>query len=169
MDKKIKLFFFFSLLVSFSSCLSTARLSDFSQTAEKIDFMQIANSEKMELDKEWNSKTEFEYYLKLNTTNNSLIIQSIKDALFYNGYTIQFLDVNKKAVLAKRGLMANEWNSIIGIYFNVNNDESEIYINCKITQDITGGWRDDRAAEIGQTICQFFKGCQQAYPVKTKK
>lgn len=49
---------------------------------------------------------------------------------------------------------ANEWNSITGVYYKVdlNKQKLQVYINTKITQDITGGWSENRAKKVGLII-----------------
>ena len=156
---------FFAIL--FQGCLSTASLTDFPQSSKSYDFNKIADSEKTEKDKGWNSKTGFEYYMKTNVADDSIITQAITGAMKSEGFQIKFIDKNNGAILGKRGMRANEWNSVAGVYYAKFNEGYEIYVNCKITQDITGGWLEDRAKKIGDKICELLKNCMQSYSVNT--
>jgi hypothetical protein len=167
MNKNIKATVIILTAILVQGCLSTARLSDFSQTAKGYDFNIIAAAKKTSTDKGWNSKTGFEYYIKANVTEDSLIIKAITGAMMSEGFSIKLLDITNCAILGERGLKANEWNSVAGVYYQKNNDFCEMYINCKITQDFTGGWREDRASKIGDIICRFLKSCEQSYSVNT--
>lgn len=166
-NKRTYLLLLIVLTILTQGCLSTAHLSDFSKTASSIDFNKIANSKNNTTDKSWNSKTGFEYYIKTSSVDDSLVIQAIKGAIMSEGFTIKFLDKKTNTILAERGMRANEWNSVVGTYYKKVNDGFEVYVNCKITQDFTGGWREDRARKIGDIICGMLKNCSQAYSVNT--
>lgn len=49
-------------------------------------------------------------------------------------------------------MMTNEWSSITAVYYKIQADKIQVYLNTKITQDITGGWRENRASKIGRLI-----------------
>ncbi len=49
-------------------------------------------------------------------------------------------------------MRANEWNSITGVYYHIENAKIQVYLTTKITQDVTGGWRENRAKKIGVLI-----------------
>jgi len=159
---------FFIAMILIQSCASTARLTDFPQSAKSYDFNKIANSKKTEEDKSWNKTTGFEYYLKTNITDSSLIVEAIAAALKSEEFVIKFIDDNQGAVLGERGLRANEWKSVAGVYFQKGDEGFEVYVNCKITQDFTGGWREDRARKIGEKICLRLQDCLQSYSVNTR-
>src|SRR5882672_2365517 len=109
------------------SCLSTANITDFPKSAKDFNFNKIANSKKSETDKGWNSKTGFEYYMKTNIVDDSVIIQAITGAIQSEGFHIKLIDKNNGTILAKRGMRANEWNSVTGVYYSKVNDGYEIY------------------------------------------
>jgi hypothetical protein len=155
------------LMFLIQSCLSTARLSDYPRSSEGYDFNKIANSKRTDKDKGWNSKTGFEYYLKTETVHDTTLIRAIIQSLREENYVIKHIDVEKGTILAKRGLEANEWKSVIAVYFQKNNAEIDLYVNCKISQDITGGWADNRAEKVGKGICLRLGSCKQSYPVRT--
>ncbi len=164
-DKRITVLLIPLAIILIQSCLSVARLSDFPKTARGYDFNNIVAAKNVSTDKGWNKKTGLEYYIKTNVTVDSLIIRAITGAIESGGFTIEFLDKNTYAIIGKRGLRANEWKSVIGVYYKINNDVCEMYVKCKITQDFTGGWRTDRAKKVGEIICRLPKSCDQSYTV----
>ena len=166
-NKLIIISCFLLAIILIQSCASTARLTDFPQSAKEYDFTKIANSKKTEEDKSWNKKTGYEYYLQTNISDNSLIVQAIAGALSSEGFVLKLTDETNGAVLAERGLRGNEWKSVAGVYYQKNDAGYEVYVKCKITQDFTGGWREDRARTIGEKICGLLKNCLQSYPVNT--
>jgi len=167
------------------SCLSTASVSDFPKTSKTYDFNKIANSAINNGDKSYDSKTGFEYYLKTNITNDSIIISSIKAAFGTEKFSIEFIDTINGAIIGKRGIKTtgNEWNCISAVYFKKIPEGFDMYIKFKITQDLTGGWkrsysegqtfyqfsggREDGAKQIGEIICKLLKNCLQSYTVST--
>jgi hypothetical protein len=152
----------------FVSCVTVAKISDLPSNSESIDFSKIALMKKTKKDKAWNSKKEYEYYICTPVNSPEKIMASILKGLQLEEYAVNRQSLLNGVVLAERGLRANEWNSVAGIYFIVTEKEAHIYIRCRITQDITGGWRNDRAREIGDAICLQLGGVKNAYPVKSK-
>jgi hypothetical protein len=146
-NKLITIPYFFLAIILIQSCSSTARLTDFPKTAKEHDFDKIANSKKTQEDKSWNKKSGYEYYLATNIKDDTLIRQAAVDALRSEGFLIR--------------------KSVAGVYYQKNDEGFELYVRCKITQDITGGWREDRAQKIGEKICSFLKTCLQSYPINT--
>jgi hypothetical protein len=160
---RIKILFFLVIVTFLQGCQSVARLSDFSPSAKIYDFDKIAASK---LDGK-RSKTESEFYIKMNLVTDSLISNSIIEALTSEGFDVKEIKLDNRAVLAERRMRANEWNSVAGIYYQKKLDGFEIYIRCKVTQDITGGWPEDRAKKIGTRICLLLNNCVQSYSVLT--
>jgi len=160
--KSFLLLFISTILIQ--SCVSVAKLSDFPRTTDGLDFDKISTLKKLESDKSWNVKTGYEYYINSVVTNDSLIINAIRESLYESGYAIKNYNANFSVVIGERGLRANEWKSIAGIYYQINNEMSQIYIKCKITQDFTGGWSENRAEKIGKILCKKLN-CMESYPV----
>lgn len=153
------------LIILFQSCMTSARISDFPRSADLYDFNKIANAKETYQPGMWNSKTGYGYFLKTNISDDSIIINAITTALKVEHFTIKYIDKNKGSILAERGLRANEWKAVSGVYYQKSNEGADIYIKCKISQDVTGGWREDRAKQIGQGICHNLHGCLQSYSV----
>ena len=143
------------MMTMFYGCLSVAKISDFSRTSATIDFEKYSNEYKERSVPFWTSETSNEYYIErdnlMSVNELSTIIQA---ALKEKGNMIISVDTVNKVVLGKRGMYANEWNSITGVYFkiDVEKKKTQIYINTRITQDITGGWRENRAKKVGLII-----------------
>lgn len=155
---KIKIIKFIGLLlviVILNSCVSVAKISDFPKASNQVDFNKYSKEYKEKQEPFWTAETSNEYYFEKNkviseTDLRFIILAGLKD----NGYRSYGLNQQNDCVLAKRGLRANEWNSITGVYYQLDNKDQniQIYINTKITQDITGGWRENRAKKIGIVI-----------------
>lgn len=132
--------FYLLLLILFSYGCTTAKLSRFPTSASAVDFESISKSP-LPIEKAiWRSKTRFDFYLKSIETNKRLINQAILAALKNNGYKVFRTDTVGNVLLARRGLRANEWNAIAGIYYQIQNEAVNLYIKTEITQDFTGSW-----------------------------
>ena len=98
-------------------------------------------------------KTSNEYYFeKENNLEEATLIEIIKNGLRSYNYSIAVSNIENKCVIGKRGMKANEWSSITGVYYRIQPNKIQVYLNTKITQDITGGWRENRAMKVGQLI-----------------
>ena len=135
-------------------CLSTAKLSNFSQTSSTIDFDKLSKEFKLTKTPFWTSKTSNEYYFEKEIDIDEIkLIETIKYSLRSYNYSIKVSNIENKCVIGKRGMMANEWSSITAVYYKIQKtNKIQVYLNTKITQDITGGWRENRALKVGQLI-----------------
>lgn len=159
--------FIFVLPIAFQSCISTARIQDFPKNVSSINFEKIATSPKTTKDGLRNAKTGFEYYFTTSVADEIYLRNAISSGLDLQGFTVEFTDYSQGTIVAERGMRANEWNSVAGVYYRKKAEGFEVYINCKITQDFTGGWNEDRAKKIGIRICEILKGCVQSFSVDT--
>ena len=132
--------------------LATYKLSIILNRTLLIDFMKYSQ----EFDEEElplrTSKTQYDYYLEYeNILPENMLIHKTLIALGNKGYEIVKADSISNSVLGKRGLRANEWKTVIGVYYDINREKqiTQIYIFSKITQDFTGGWKDNRAKKVG--------------------
>jgi hypothetical protein len=138
------------ILLGLTSCLSIARMSDFPQSSKQIDFDKYSITFKSTNDPIWNFETSNEYYFETGIDiKEDVLIKLIKESLETNGYWIKKIDSNEKFIAGERGLMANEWSTISFVYYNYSINYIRVYISSRITQDITGGWRENRAKQIG--------------------
>ena len=136
-----------------TGCVSTARLSDFSQTSKSIDFDQLSKEFKLTKTPIWTLQSSNEYYFERETNiEESKLIDTLKNSLRSYRYSILVSNIENKCVIGKRGIDANEWNSITAIYYRKLPNKIQVYLNSKITQDITGGWKENRAMKIGRLI-----------------
>ncbi|MBK8805697.1 MAG: hypothetical protein IPO21_03205 [Bacteroidales bacterium] len=148
------------LTVFLQSCLSVARISDFPTTSESIDFDQYSKERMDNKEPFWTLETSYEYYIEENFTLEKIkLIGLITNALKNNGYRIFISDQDSQYIIGKRGLRANEWNTRTGVYYKIDSiqNKTQIYIKSRITQDITGGPRDNRAKKVGVNLEMLIK------------
>lgn len=143
------------LSILIQSCLSIARISEFPHSSSIIDFEKYA----MEFDEHElplrTRKTSYEYFLEVdNPLPEYKLVILITHALENKGYEVVRLDTITNSVLGKRGLRANEWKTVTGVYYNINSliPKTQIYILSRITQDFTGGWKDNRAKKVATEL-----------------
>jgi hypothetical protein len=142
-------------------CLSVARISDFPTTSSNINFDNYSKEKSEKKDPFWTLETSTEYYIETQKLiNNDVLINLISQSLKDNGYVIFVSDKNNNYVIGKRGLRANEWNTRTGVYYrnDISKNKTQIYINSRITQDITGGWKDNRAKKVGLVLENLING-----------
>lgn len=136
-----------------AGCISTAKLSDFSHTSTTIDFDKLSREFKVTKTPFWTSKTSNEYYFENeNSIDEAKLIETIKSSLKSYSYSISVSNIENQCIIGKRGMMANEWNSITAVYYKIQQSKIQVYLNTKISQDFTGGWRENRAMKVGQLI-----------------
>ncbi len=139
--------------VMLSSCITTARISNFSDSASAINFEQYATEYKSTATPYWMSQKENEYYFEVNKLiSKEKITNLIELSLLHFNYSIKKKNVDSNCYVGKKGMGLNEWRILTGIYFKQENDITKVYIQSKITQDITGGIRENRALKIGQYL-----------------
>jgi hypothetical protein len=155
----------FITLAVLQGCVSVARLSDFPKSAEEIDFNKIASS-KIEGK---GPKNDSEYYIKTSDCTDSLIMYAITKVLNDEKFTFKIIEKANRVVLSERGMRANEWYSVVGVYYNKDSTGFQIYVRYKITQDITGGWSNDRSKKIADKICSLLNKCTTGYSISTRQ
>jgi len=154
------------LLVLITGCVSTARVSDFSKTADGLDFERLSERDYDRKDAIWNQKTGYEYFIKLERLTEDELVGGITRALKKLGYDIRYSDKQGRTIIGERGLRANEWSSVVGVYYRQTGESYYVYIRNVITQDVTGGWRDNRAQKVAQAICADLKTCVDLHQKK---
>ncbi|MFT3844745.1 MAG: hypothetical protein QM725_06820 [Lacibacter sp.] len=143
----------FAFLFFLAGCLGTAKLSDFSQTASGIDFDKYSKEYKDSSSPSWTFKTSNEYYFEKELVmEETEFVNVVSKSLIRTGHKIAYTNMTEKCVLGKRGLTANEWGSVTGVYYKYIASRLQVYIKTKITQDVTGGWKENRAMEVGKFI-----------------
>jgi hypothetical protein len=89
--------------------------------------------------------------------HDSSLTVTIKKALNHEGFVIKSENIDGKCLVGKRGLRANEWGAVAGVYYKIKDDRLLIYIRTKITQDVTGGVTNYIARRIGTDILALMK------------
>jgi len=143
-----------------SSCAGVAKISDFPKTAEPFDFDKLAQVAYDPQDGIWNKRAEYEYFIEVTKVEEDELYNSIIGSLLKSGYEISYSDKQNKAIIGERGLRLNEWNSITGVYYKQRDGEYQVFIKNAITQDITGGWRENRAKEVAIALCTKLSKCK---------
>ena len=144
----------FIVIIISQSC-TVAKLSSLPKSSNEIDFnkysIELANAK----EPFWTSKTSNEYYFeKPKLYAEEDLFKAMDKAFTANNYVVVKFYKTEKTIFAERGMRANEWKSIAGIYYQTDEktEKTKIYIQVKITQDITGGWKENRAKKIGVII-----------------
>ena len=143
-----------------SGCAGVARTSDFPQTAEALDFDKLAQADYESKDAFWNQQTEYEYFVEVEKTEEDELYKAMTDALIESGYEIAYSNKQNRSIIGERGLRFNEWSSITGLYYRRHDDIFQIFIKNAITQDITGGWRENRAKKVAIVLCESLSKCK---------
>lgn len=111
-----------TILVSIllTGCVSTAKISDFSQTSSSIDFDKLSKEFKQTKTPFWTLKTSNEYYFEKETDiDETKLVEAIKNGLHSYNYNVAVANTEDKCVIGKRGMMANEWSSITAVYYKM--------------------------------------------------
>ncbi len=143
-----------------ASCAGIAKISDFSRTAETFDFDKLAQQNYESKDAIWNQQTEYEYFIEIERIPEDELFKQIIDALVKSGYDISYENKQNRTIIGERGLRFNEWNSITGVYYKHHEDFYQVFIKNAITQDITGGWRENRAKKVAMVLCASLSKCK---------
>ena len=151
--------FSFAALILLSGCVSQARLSDFQKTSQGIDFDAMSQRDYDGKSAVWTEKSGYEYYIEVQKINETDLLHGITAALNDLHFVIKSSNPDGSAIVARRGIHANEWASVVGIYYRLKGDRYQIYIRNRITQDVTGGWRENRGKKIADAICAKLNGC----------
>ena len=83
-----------------TGCISTAKLSDFSQTSATIDFDKLSKEFKVTKTPFWTSKTSNEYYFeKENSIDEIKLIETIKNCLKSYSYSISVSKIENQCII----------------------------------------------------------------------
>lgn len=146
--------FLLGFILIMQSC-SVAKFSSMPKTAADINFVKYEKELQNNKEPFWTSKTSNEYFIEINKIcKEQDILQSIGNAYSANNYGFSKFNKEDKVVFAERGTRLNEWKSIAGVYYQIDGiaKKTRIYILVKISQDVTGGWKENRAKKLGQII-----------------
>jgi len=154
----IKIAFLVFLISPNLGCLGTAKISSFPTSISQTDFENYSRKSANTSSKSWTFETTDEFYFERTFPSSEYseirLISQIEDAFGREGYTVQMKDTHNKRIIGRRGLQADEWNSLVGIYYNFNVSENmlQVYIKTEITQDFTGGPNKQRSKRIGNIL-----------------
>lgn len=149
------------IISSFLLCCScnVARFSSMPQRATDINFDKIGLVNKPIKETVYTANTKNEYFIQINNLlNEAQILEVIGKTYSANNYGFSKFNRVDKVVFAERGARLNEWKSLAGIYYQIDevNNQTNLYILVKITQDITGGFKENRAKKLGLVIEKYY-------------
>jgi hypothetical protein len=146
-------------LLVLTSC-SVAKFSSMPKTAMEIDFVKYENDLQNTKEPLWSSNTSNEYFFVLDKACQELeLLEAVGFAFTKNNFGFSKFNKADKVVFAERGARLNDWKSIAGIYYKIDTlaNKTRFYILVKITQDIIGGWKENRAKKIGLDLEKLLK------------
>jgi hypothetical protein len=146
-------------LGALSGCVSMASVQDFPRSATEIRFDEIAK-QGLRQDGAWNLETQYEYYFEVDAALIDQLHGAIESAMTRLDYRVVRSDKAQRVVLGERSITMAEWNSVTGVYYSVKGDVVQVYVKNAITQDITGGWRDNRAKALSDKLCTEMLRCK---------
>lgn len=153
--KRALVYLSFIGFTTFCGCLSVAKIDQFPKSSAGINFERYATEFQENKDPFWTFNTSNEYYFERDTViSEQELIDVIQYALRNKEYSINSTSAENDNVNGKRGMYANEWKTITGVYYRIDltKHKLQIYTKTQITQDITGGWRKNRAKEVSLII-----------------
>ncbi len=128
-----------------SGCISVARLADLPVATDSLHY---GRPEKEEYG-------YYEYEFLLHDITNEQFVHAVRQALSTNGFQIRRDDPEARVITADRGLRANEWSSVVGVYSRRQGADLEVKVIFKITQDFTGTIPQSYAENIADRIRTF--------------
>ncbi len=141
--------------VLLGACTSVANLKDLPPSSAEIDFDDAATRSNDDDDASWNTKGSADYLALVESESTEQLIALIVEALQDNGYTLLKTDRSNGVVFAERGMRVNEYESVAGVYFETASGAFAVYARVDITQGITGGWKENRAKQILDRLCEL--------------
>jgi len=149
---------FIIMTLILSSCLSTAKLSDLPKTADDINFDAYAKGTTENAKGIWTFKTSTEYYLETSIPmTRETVIKIIQQALYMRNYKVNPVNTAENRITASHGMSVNEWAYVTGVYFKISPEKVQMYIRTKITQDITGGAKNNLSEKLGMIIESYIR------------
>ncbi|HEX9510097.1 MAG TPA: hypothetical protein VF939_06415 [Puia sp.] len=140
------------------SCLSTARLSDLPKTAGEINFDAYAKGLTEKSGAVWTFKTSSEYYLETSIpVPQDTLIKMIQRAFILRKYIINSANPDGACITGSHGMTVNEWAYVTGVYYKLSPGKIQMYIRTKITQDITGGAKNNLSEKLGMIIASLIR------------
>lgn len=138
----------------FISCLHSVNLEMFPKTKQEVDYKAI-KSRQFERNSNLRFGSTQEYYFKSSFQRSEVELLKIIDLVMTEErFKLKVSDINEDYLIYEKGLSAEAWNSMIGVYYDINPSSStvEMYLVYKMTQDVTGSLAFNYAEIIGQKI-----------------
>ncbi len=134
--------------VLLGACASVATLKDYPASSAEIDFDDVSARINSTDDASGNSEDSADYLAVVESESAERLIALITEALQDNEYTLVKSDRSEGVAFAERGLRANEYGSVAGVYLEAASGAFAVYARVDITQGLTGGWNENRAEQI---------------------
>jgi hypothetical protein len=135
-----------ALLLPLTGCLSVARLSDLPADSASVDMESAAKP---------TTYGRFEHTFSLEGSSRQRVFDISQLALQQEGFRIASADFDQGCIKGERGLRANEWGMVSGIYLREGEGRVKVKVICIITQDFTGGWHQSYAQNIANRIARL--------------
>ena len=139
--------------VLLGACASVANLKDFRASSADIDFDDVSARKNSIDDASNNNESSADYLTVVESESTEQLIALIAEALQGSGYTPVKTDRSNGVVFAERGLRANEYGSVAGVYLEAASGAFAVYARVDTTQGVTGGWKENRAKHILDRLC----------------
>ncbi len=143
------------IAVLLGACASVADLKDFPASSAEIDFDDVSARKNSIDDASASTESSADHLAVAESESTERRIALIAEALQDNGYTLVKTDRSNGVVFAERGLRANEYGSVAGVYFEAASGACAVYARVDITQGLTGGWKENRARQILDRLCEL--------------
>lgn len=146
-------------LIFLAGC-TTTKNNYFPTASSQINFDSIytVNNNKSAL---WTNETTSEFYVEVPKTSDSLFFNAIGRSFIQNGYKKVTLDIKNRVFTGQRGIRPNEWATLTRVYYQINEMNIQVYVRSEISQDGTGGWRENRAKKVAIPISDYLKNIEK--------
>jgi hypothetical protein len=126
----------------FSGCVEMAYLDDLPDSNAAIHYGEI----------EKKHSRHYEHEFALKHVSEDQLVKATEQALSSNGYIVRKNDRQSGVITAERGMRANEWGSVAGVYYMRRNDGLSVKVIVEISQDFTGTFPQKYAENIAVRI-----------------
>ena len=140
--------------LSLSSCLHKVSVGMFPSSKSEIDYAKInENQINRNSNLKFGSKQEY-CFISEYKGSEELLTDIITTNVANQGFKLNVSNLKEDFILFKKGFSPEAWKSMLGVYYDINNDTEkvEIYLLYQMTQDITGSFDFNYSEAIGQTI-----------------
>lgn len=142
LSKSVRLVFAVATLGLFSGCVEMAYLEDLPDSNASIHYGAV---EKVQ-------SRHYEHEFSLKHVSADQLVKATEQALSSNGYILRKNDRQAGVITAERGMRANEWGSVVGVYYMNRNDALSVKVIVEISQDFTGTFPQKYAENIAVRI-----------------